>query len=261
MSVATELETPGIPGRIQPDSGAMDNDFNRLLASAVRDLDGEPAIATTLERAVAMCTEAIEHCDLAGVTISTARDVRTIAASDDLLHTLDALQLELSEGPSCGELRVEDLVTANDLQHDLRWPAWGPEAVAAAGVCSLLGFRLFATTEALGALTLYARMPAAFTHEDVLEGQTLAAHVSVALAATVKEAQLHRALESRTVIGQATGILIERFGLDADRAFAVMRRVSQNHNIKLHAIAEHLVRTGVLLEAASPEVDLGPEDA
>jgi AmiR/NasT family two-component response regulator len=76
----------------------------------------------------------------------------------------------------------------------------------------------------------------------------LAAHTSVVLAANLKEEQLHRALESRTVIGQATGRLIERFGLDADQAFAVMRRVSQDHNIKIYALAQHLVETGVLLD-------------
>jgi GAF domain-containing protein len=230
----------------------MDTDFNRLLASAARDVAAEPAITTTLERAVGLCAEAIEGCDMAGVTIMSARssrgEVRTMAATDDVIRSLDELQLELAEGPCCRELRHEELVTVNDLEHDGRWPAWGPRAATTAGVCSLLSYRLFAAGDAVGALTLYARVPSAFDHEDVLEGQTLAAHASVALAATVKEAQLHRALESRTVIGQATGILIERFGLDADKAFAVMRRVSQNHNIKLHVLAEHLVRTGVLLD-------------
>jgi hypothetical protein len=113
---------------------------------------------------------------------------------------------------------------------------------------SVLSYRLTTHGDVLGALNMYAAAEAAFDHEDVFEGEVLAAHTSVVLAAALKEEQLTRALESRTVIGQATGRLIERFGLNADQAFAVMRRVSQNHNIKLHALAHHLVETGVLLD-------------
>lgn len=54
-------------------------------------------------------------------------------------------------------------------------------------------------------------------------------------------AELRAAVETRGVIGQAQGILMERFGLDADRAFGVLRRYSQDGNVKLRHVAEHLV--------------------
>jgi hypothetical protein len=111
-----------------------------------------------------------------------------------------------------------------------------------------MSFCLFSSGGSAGVLILYSRSGDGFDPEDMLEAQVMAAHASVALATQFKEHQLHQALETRTVIGQATGILIERFGLTPDQAFAVMRRVSQHHNIKLHVLAENLVQTGILLD-------------
>jgi len=226
----------------------MDFDFNRVLAEAVRQMADEQSISTTLERIVQTCVEAVEHCEMAGVSIVEHGGIRTMAATDETLRVIDQLQFDLAEGPCFDALRAEDSVTSNDLAHDDRWSTWGPAMVSRVGMRSVLSYRLATRRDAIGALSLYAAEAGAFDHEDVFEGHVLAAHTSVVLAATLKEEQLHRALESRTVIGQATGRLIERFGLDADQAFAVMRRVSQNHNIKLYAVAQHLVETGVLLD-------------
>jgi AmiR/NasT family two-component response regulator len=77
-------------------------------------------------------------------------------------------------------------------------------------------------------------------------GYVVAAHTAVAVANRREVQQLHEALESRTVIGQATGILMERFGLDSDAAFGVLRRLSQTHNIKIHSLAGDLVAHGQL---------------
>ena len=88
----------------------------------------------------------------------------------------------------------------------------------------------------------------AFDHDDHLDGLILAAHAAVALAATLEEDQLHRALETRRMIGEATGIIRERFGLTSDQAFAVLRRLSSHQNVKLHRVAQHLVETGSLPE-------------
>jgi transcriptional regulator with GAF, ATPase, and Fis domain len=226
----------------------MDVDFNRVLAEAVREMADEQSVSTTLERIVHTCVEAVESCDMAGVSILENGEIRTVAASDETLRVIDGLQFDLGEGPCYDALRNHDPVTANDLAHDQRWSTWGPAMVSRVGMRSVLSYRLATRRDAFGALNLYAADVGAFDHDDMFEGQVLAAHTSVVLAATLKEEQLYRALESRTVIGQATGRLIERFGLDADQAFAVMRRVSQNHNIKLYALAQRLVETGVLLD-------------
>jgi len=225
----------------------VDFDFDHLLADAARELATEPATVTTVERAVELCRETLSACALAGISVVENGRIVTLAATDEILQSIDRHQLELGEGPSCEPWRNHEVLSSPDLSHDPRWPVWGPRVVAGAGLCSVLALPLFATPDARGMLTLYARTADAFDDGDQLEAQVLAAHASVALATGLKERQLHRALASRTVIGQATGILIERFGLTPDQAFSAMRRVSQNHNIKIHALAEHLVRTGVLL--------------
>jgi GAF domain-containing protein len=236
----------------------MDVDFNRVLAEAVREMAEERSIVGTLDRVVQTCVDAVEHCDMAGISILEDGEIRTVAASDETLRLIDQLQFELGEGPCFDALRAEERVVANDLDQDERWTTWGPAMVSRVGMRSVLSFRLATRRDALGALTLYAAPAGAFDHEDVSEGEVLAAHTSVVLAASLKEEQLQRALESRTVIGQATGRLMERFGLDADQAFGVMRRVSQDHNIKLHVLARHLAETGVLLDPWVPAKDDEP---
>jgi len=223
----------------------MDFDFNRLLADAAREMD-ESSAAATLGGAVELCTQAIAHCDVAGISVIDGEEIRTLVASSDELRRVDQLQRELREGPHFRDADQLDTIVCNDLDTDPRWPTWGPRTVSELGLRSTLSLRLFTTETVSGALSLYAVRTDAFAPDDLVEGHAIATQAAIALATGFKESQLHRALETRTVIGQATGILIERFGLAPDQAFAVMRRVSQSHNVKLHAVASHLVDTGEL---------------
>ena len=92
-------------------------------------------------------------------------------------------------------------------------------------------------------MNLYSLKPEAFDDDDINNGQALAAHVGVALAASQNAANLQTAISTRTLIGRAEGILMERFGMRPDQAFAVLRRVSQRRNVRLNRVAEELVRT------------------
>ena len=93
-------------------------------------------------------------------------------------------------------------------------------------------------------MNLYSLKPDAFDADDINNGHALAAHVGVALAASQNAENLELAITNRTAIGRAEGILMERFGIPPDQAFAVLRRVSQHRNVKLNRVAEDLVRTG-----------------
>ncbi len=75
------------------------------------------------------------------------------------------------------------------------------------------------------------------------EGLAFATHVAVALSGALETESLRTALASRTVIGQATGIVMERFDLAPDLAFGVLSRLSQEKNRKIRDLAEELVRT------------------
>lgn len=225
----------------------MNHDFNSTVARAARDLAEEHTVEGALDRVLALCVDVIEHCEHAGISLVEDGRLRTLAATGDLLRSIDDLQFELKEGPCFDAIRQHDVITANDLATDERWPTWGPLVSDKTGVHASMSFRLFTTNHALGALNFYSTVPAAFGHDDVLEGHVVAAQAAVALATALKEEQLERAVATRTVIGQATGILMERFDLDPDAAFGVMRRISQTHNVKLFALARELVETGELV--------------
>lgn len=231
---------------------SVQRDLDRLIVQAVQDMAAATTFDSTLDRAVELCTEAIAGCDLAGVSIRNSTEVRTLAASNELLRRIDDLQFQLTEGPCYDALRLHEVVVSNDLAADERWPRWAARMVEEVGVRSVLSLRLFTSSDTLGALNLYGRAVTAFGNDDVQEGQILAAHAAALVASSTKESQLTTALEHRTILGQATGILMERFGLDADTAFGVMRRISQSGNIKLYRIAEHLVSTGQLPRGELP---------
>ena len=132
-----------------------------------------------------------------------------------------------------------------DTASDPRWPVWGP-AVAQLGLHSVLSIHLFTDRRVLGALNLYYESKADFSDDEVEVAKVVAAHASVALAKLRSERDLWRAIDSRHLIGQAQGILMERFKLSPEKSFAVLRRYSQHHNIKLHEVAGELVKTGRL---------------
>ncbi|WP_026874500.1 GAF and ANTAR domain-containing protein [Jiangella gansuensis] len=224
--------------------------FNRLLAEAARDMADEPGTQLTLDRAVLMATDIIENCDLAGISLVHRSGIDTPAASHKQLRQIDELQYELNEGPCLDALKQTDVLAVTNLAEDPRWPNWGPRIAAELDIHSSMSFRLFTTGENLGALNLYATKIDAFSHEDLLDGLALAAHAAVALAAAVEEDHLHRALDTRRMIGEATGILRERYGLTTGQAWGVLRRISSHHNIKLHQVAEQLVDIGTLPDSS-----------
>ena len=221
-------------------------EFNRQLADAARAMAEETSTQDTLERAVQMATDMVASCDLAGLSLVHAEGIDTPAASHEALRLADERQYELGEGPCLDALRQTDVLTVQNLATDSRWPRWGPYIAGELGLHSSMSFRLFTDGKNLGALNLYAHEVDAFTHDDLLDGLIVAAHAAVALAATLQEDHFRHALETRRMIGEATGMVRERFGLTSDQAFGVLRRMSSTHNMKLHRVAAQLVETGQL---------------
>ena len=221
-------------------------EFGRRLAEAARGMSGTRGTADTLQRIAAMAVDLIDSCDVAGVCVLRPNRNDTCAHTDGALQVMDDLQHDLAEGPSMGGPSTADVISIGDLARDAPWPRWASEVVGRTGVRAYLGFRLFVEDDSIGLLNLYAYEPDAFDHEDQLDGLVAAAHASVALSATVRHDQMHTALTSRQLIGEATGILRERFALSTDQAFAVLKRLSSQQNIKLFAVAQHVVETGTL---------------
>lgn len=222
----------------------MDEVFERRLADAVRELDAQPDTPHTLECLVAIAPEFLTACDDVGVSLVERDKIRTPAASSERLRELDEAQYELGQGPCRAAILEHETVVVDDLATDPRWPTWGRAMVEELGIRSSLSFRLFTRGDRTwGALNVYSRTPGAFSDDEVEHGRTIAAMAAVALARSINDEQLAGAIETRTVIGQAIGMIMERYDLDGDRAFEVLRRISSQTNTKLRDVAGQLVTT------------------
>lgn len=227
--------------------------FNRALADAAREMQGERSSQQAMDAAVGIATKIISGCDMAGVSVVRRDGVDTPAVSHPQLRKADEYQFKLSEGPCYDALHESDTVTSSDLSTDGRWPRWGPQLAEEMGLFSILSYRLFSDGGTIGALNLYGSGRSAFTSEDLYDGLALAAHIAVALAAAQEIEHLEKAVGSRTVIGQATGILMERYDLNPDAAFSVLARLSSEQNVKLRLLARQVVETRNLPRSRRPE--------
>jgi GAF domain-containing protein len=205
-------------------------------------LHDEPTLEETVDRVLDFALKAVD-CTYAGVIfVHRNKNVETFAATDPLVADLDRLQFESGDGPDLEIIADRLGVLVEDTATETRWPAWS-RTVAASGVRSMLGTRIHTGATVIGSLNLYDVRPGHFTEEDRDVAHVLARHAAVAVAATREQAQLWQAIDARQLVGQATGILMERFALDADRAFDVLRRYSQHHNLKLHEVATRLIES------------------
>jgi GAF domain-containing protein len=214
-------------------------DFAELAAS----LQSAPTPTETAEDIVRYVQGQLD-ADNAGISIIRSRHgLETIAATDPLVEQLDRLQSELGEGPCYGDAGPGQTLTASSLADDERWPAWAAKATGL-GVASLLTTALTDVDgRRIGSISTWWTQHRSFTQDDIAFMAIFARHAALALSRSWNEAGLNTALDSRKLIGQAQGILMERHDLDETRAFEVLRRYSQDHNLKLRDVAEHLIAT------------------
>ncbi|UOY03164.1 GAF and ANTAR domain-containing protein [Blastococcus sp. PRF04-17] len=228
-------------------AGGAENNLGEIMGQLARSLqdehgDVEGTLQTITSTAVGSIPGA-EHCTISYVI--GRHTVEPRAATGPLPQRIDEMQNRVREGPCLDAVWEHETVRIDDMRAEERWPQYTAEA-AKLGVLSALSFQLFVTGDNLGALNLYAERPHAFHEGSEDVGLVFASHAAVALAGARHEANLQRAVSSRDVIGQAKGILMERFKLTADQAFAVLSRTSQETNRKLIDIARELAETGDL---------------
>ncbi|MHB9863823.1 GAF and ANTAR domain-containing protein [Streptomyces sp. YIM S03343] len=221
--------------------------FAERMATMARDLLAQDSVDATLERITRTATEVVEGCDASGILILRGGRVQTLAPTEALVVDSDRLQVRLGEGPcydaahsSQGErvFRIPDFTV-----DEPRWPRYVPEA-RRLGLGSMMGFLLFTEEEDLGALNLYSRRPGAFTRASETAGWLLASHAAVALASARTHAQMEQAVATRHVIGEAMGILMGNHRITEEQAFDVLRRYSQEHNVKLREVARRVCERG-----------------
>ena len=233
-----------------PESDALE--FAKLAAA----LQAAPTPDATADEIVGYVRGQLD-ADYVGITLIGARQrLETIAETDPLVGQIDRLQQELGDGPCYDASWHRQTLISEDLAHDRRWPEWTAE-VSTRGISSLLAAELTTIEDRrIGSINAYWSRIRSFAPDDAAFASIFARHATIALSQSWSEEGLNVALDSRKLIGQAQGILMERHGLDADRAFEVLRRYSQDHNIKLRHVAEHLVATRRLPQPGDEAVGL-----
>jgi GAF domain-containing protein len=228
-------------------------DLSTFFSQVALELHDAPDPERTIDR-IAHYAQATAACDDAGIMLVHARrHIETAAATSQRVTEADGLQIIHDEGPCLDAIEGHALYLSADVGKDERWRIWGP-ATARLGIRSVLSLRLQTRSRRYGSLNLYADKANAFDDDDVAVATIFVRHASVALANADNEDGLHIAIDARKLIGQAQGIVMERFDIDADRAFDFLRRQSQHHNIKLRDIAQWVVeQRGSSVDVTAPE--------
>jgi GAF domain-containing protein len=213
------------------------------LAEAARTIDAHADLDQTLDAIVRAARSSVPGIEHVGITTIDKRGrVRTRAATDDLVLTLDELQYSLGEGPCMDALRAARVVAVPKLASDGRWPRYVAEATRKTELKAQLAVQLFLDDEGvLGGLNMYSTDSADLDPDAEGVAELFAAHAAIALGRAQEVGGLQTALASRKIIGQGIGILMERYQISEDRAFAFMTRASSHGNVKLRDLAQELV--------------------
>ena len=236
----------GLPSGSYAGQSAGWNELAEKLSELARTLQDYKDVDTTLKAIVAAATDTVPGADYASISaVRNRREVQTLAATGDLPRVVDQAQYDTGQGPCLDSLYERQTVRLSDLSTETRWPEFAARAQQA-GVRSMLAIQLYVTGEDLGALNLHSVRPDAFTDESEQVGLLFASHAAVAMVGAQDHKHLRAAINSRDIIGQAKGILMERYKVGADEAFRLLVLASQTTNTKLLDVADYLTSTGLL---------------
>lgn len=174
--------------------------------------------------------------------------IATFGATDERLNFVDQHQYDAMKGP-CVDALSGGIQYSDGINPEPRWRMFA-EVAADAGIYSVVSFPMKLDGDILGALNFYSEERGALREGQREEGLLFAAQAAVAIAnaraytdKTVQVEQLEDALKTRTVIGQATGLLMAQEGLTSEEAFQKLVQVSQTSNVKLREIALRYVES------------------
>lgn len=215
--------------------------ITEAMTRAAKEIHAASGLQETLDAIVSAASSTLPGIDHVGLSVGHKDGrVETMSATDPLVHTLDQLQYDANEGPCMFAMEAETIVRVEHARHEQRWPKFIPRAVEA-GLRSMLGVRLHCDDVEMAALNMYS------TSSDTLDpdledfAELFASYASLALGRARREDQLKQALVHRRLIGQATGIIMERYDVDDARAFRYLTRISNDTNVKLRDVAQQVV--------------------
>jgi GAF domain-containing protein len=223
------------------------------LADAVFAVPRGQGVLGVVERVIEAAGTVVPGADVVSVVLrGPDGQLDTVSSSHPVAQQADALQDEVGEGPSHTAMHRDGVGTSMHRTADpgAPWAVFGARCAGELGLHAALSVGMFPGGEPprFGALNFWSWSPDGLDTADRDVALVLAAHAATAIAAVQartaaerRESQLLEALESRDVIGQAKGVLMERRGLSAQEAFDVLRRTSQDLNVKLREVALTLV--------------------
>ena len=215
--------------------------FTDSIAQAARTLNQPRSLDDTLQTIVEVACNSVPGFDQVGIATLHAPDkAETRAFTGDLVPRLDEIQYGLREGPCSAALQGTEEISVSSLRNEQRWPQYVPQA-RAAGVRSQMAVRLHLDRHALGGINFYSTTSDDVSHDARALARLFASHAAIALGHAHERQNLNEAIQTRKIIGQAIGILMERHKMNEDHAFAYLVRASSHANIKLRAIAQELV--------------------
>jgi transcriptional regulator with GAF, ATPase, and Fis domain len=233
---------------------ADQTDFGEM----AHDMFSPAMLAGTLERILAL-SEQTFGCDTAGFLLSSGdQQITPFAAAHREAARADILQVDLRQGPGLQALACRQPVIVTELRSESRWRFWAPLA-ADLGFRSVLSLSL-TDGDTSGALNLYSRRPSRFDSADLPLAQTFAEHASIAVAIAAEREQLLRAVQTRAILGQAQGLLMERHHITADQALTALRRYSSHTGQQLQLIARRVVDNWNLPQL-QPQATISPDTA
>ena len=231
-----------------PQSALAAEALERLGRLSLRELSMNELLQTVAE----LTNGAMPGDPETSVTLLVRDRPTTVATTGQLAVDLDESQYDRGHGPCLHAARSGELTEITDTRTETRWPDYLPRAVERGNLSSLsIPLAIDSDEQVTGALNVYARRPDAFDEDSRAVATRFGPYASVAAgnlyayqSARRTADNLQAALESRAVIDQAKGVLMERYRLTPDRAFQLLAQVSMKANRKLRDIADDLVHTG-----------------
>lgn len=215
--------------------------ISEAITSLSRAINAPTEEGSQLTLIAEVARNSMPEIDHVGISVAHRNgDVETRAATSDLVRELDQLQYSLGEGPCLHAIESDPVVVVEDAFNDTRWPRF-MKAAAELGLRSQLGVRLYLDEHARGGFNLYSTSSDSIDSETRQLAELFASHAALAMGRVRAEENLNAALASRTNIGIALGIVMERYGMDQDRAFSYLTRIASTSETKLRAVAEHIV--------------------
>ena len=222
---------------------ALRHDLAMRMAELARMIAAPRTLEQILNDVTTTAVELIPGADVSGILlVKKGGDFESLADTAGLAAELDKLQHDFGEGPCAEAALLETVVRSDDLRTESRWPSYAPAAVKL-GVLSGLSFKLYTADRTAGALNLFSFRANVWDTDAETTGAVLAAHGAAAILAKRHGEQMEAALSTRDRIGQAKGIIMERYGVDDVRAFEMLRAISQESQTKLAAVAHRVIET------------------